>query len=152
MIVLLGEEVAQDTGGVAAADLVGRQGKVNALHEVPQLGHCILAEHSEWNRDRMSGRVNLTETVLEANPNCTRPRVSSASGQTEAPGGRASRHLPLSDGWQDKEHPEVNSHHQDHLKGQLAQYSLAQVEGTVNDHGAELDQQHEEEGLRHLVI
>lgn len=55
MIVLLGKEVAQDTGGVAAANLVGRQGKVNALHEVPQLGYRILVEHSEWNRTGCQG-------------------------------------------------------------------------------------------------
>lgn len=39
VVVFLGEEVAQDAGGIATADLVGRQSKVDALHKVPQLGH-----------------------------------------------------------------------------------------------------------------
>jgi hypothetical protein len=60
--------------------------------------------------------------------------------------------LPLSDGRQDKEHPEVDGQHQDHLESQLAQHGLAQVEGAVDDHGAELDQKHDQEGLWHLVI
>lgn len=55
MVELLGEEVAQDTGGVATADLVGGQGKVNALDEVPQLCHSILAEHPEWDRTGYQG-------------------------------------------------------------------------------------------------
>jgi hypothetical protein len=55
MVVFLGEEVAQDTGGVATADLVGGQGKVNALDEVPQLCHRILAEHPEWDRTGCQG-------------------------------------------------------------------------------------------------
>lgn len=45
VVVLLGEEVAQDAGRVAAADLVGGKGEVDALDEVPQLRHRVLAEH-----------------------------------------------------------------------------------------------------------
>lgn len=46
MVELLSEEVAQDPGGVATADLIGRQAKVDALDKVPQLGHCVLTEPS----------------------------------------------------------------------------------------------------------
>lgn len=47
VVVALGEEVAQDSGGVATADLVGRQTKVDALHKIPQLGHCVQTEPPE---------------------------------------------------------------------------------------------------------
>ena len=61
-------------------------------------------------------------------------------------------HAPLSDSGQDEEHPEVDGQHQDDLEGQLAKHGLAQLEGAVDDHGAKLDQQHNQEGLGHLVI
>ena len=44
VVVVLGEEVAQDTVGVATLDLVGRQSEVDALDKVPQLGDGILVE------------------------------------------------------------------------------------------------------------
>lgn len=44
IVVALGEEVSEDARGVAAADLVGGQPEVHALHEVPQLGHQVLAK------------------------------------------------------------------------------------------------------------
>lgn len=44
VVVLLGEEIPQDAGGVTATNLVGREAKVDALDKVPQLGHRILAE------------------------------------------------------------------------------------------------------------
>lgn len=47
MVELLSEEVAQDSGGVATADLIGRQGKVDTLEEVPELSHRVLTEHPE---------------------------------------------------------------------------------------------------------
>lgn len=44
VVVALGEEVPEDARGVATADLVGGQPEVHALHEVPQLGHQVLAK------------------------------------------------------------------------------------------------------------
>ena len=44
VVVLLGEEVAQDPVGVAAADLVGRQTEVDTLDKVPQLGRGVVSE------------------------------------------------------------------------------------------------------------
>lgn len=44
VIVALGEEVPQNTGGIAAADLIGRQPEVDALDEVPHLSDLVLAE------------------------------------------------------------------------------------------------------------
>lgn len=45
VVVLLSEEVSKDASGVATADLICRQGEVDALDKVPELGHKILAEH-----------------------------------------------------------------------------------------------------------
>lgn len=59
---------------------------------------------------------------------------------------------PLSDSRQDEEHPEVDADHQDDLEDELAQDGLAEVEGSVDDHGAELDEQHHQEGLGNLVL
>ena len=47
IVVALGEEVAQHSGRVATADLIGRQAEVDALHEVPQLGHRVQTETPE---------------------------------------------------------------------------------------------------------
>ncbi len=44
VVIALGEEVAQHAGGVTAADLIGRQTEVDALHKVPELGNCVLTE------------------------------------------------------------------------------------------------------------
>lgn len=41
---MLGEEVAQDAVWVATFDLVGRQAKVDALHEVPELSYRVPVE------------------------------------------------------------------------------------------------------------
>lgn len=141
VVVFLGEEVAEDAGGIATADLVGGQGEVDALHEVPQLGHSVLAEHPGMgggDRRRRGWSLRSPRLTGLCHASCPHPR-------TKAP-------LPLGDGWQDEEHPEVYGEHQHHLEGQLAQHSLAQVEGAVHDHGAELDQQHDQEGLGHLVV
>lgn len=43
--------------------------------------------------------------------------------------------LPLSDCWQNEEHPEVNSKDQNHLEHQLPQNSLPQIQSTVDHHG-----------------
>lgn len=45
MVEFLGEEVAQDASGIAAADLIGWQGEVDALDKVPELSHWVLIEH-----------------------------------------------------------------------------------------------------------
>ena len=39
-----------------------------------------------------------------------------------------------------------------HLKYELSQYSLAEVQSSVDDHGAKLDEQHHQEGLGDLVV
>ena len=44
VVVVLGEEVSQDTVGVATLDLVGRQSEVDALDKVPELGDGVLVE------------------------------------------------------------------------------------------------------------
>ena len=44
VVVVLGEEVAQHTVGVATLDLVGRQAEVDALDKVPELGNWVLVE------------------------------------------------------------------------------------------------------------
>lgn len=38
------------------------------------------------------------------------------------------------------------------LEDELSQHGLAQIQSPVDDHGAELDQQHGQEGLRNLVL
>lgn len=40
----------------------------------------------------------------------------------------------------------------EYLEDEFSQHSFAQVQGSVNDHGAELDEQHHQEGLRYLVL
>lgn len=44
IIVALGEEVPQNTGGITTADLIGRQSEVDALHKIPHLSHSVLDE------------------------------------------------------------------------------------------------------------
>ena len=44
IVVLLGEEISQNPSGVCRPDLIGRQGKVNTLGEVPQLGWLVVKE------------------------------------------------------------------------------------------------------------
>lgn len=58
----------------------------------------------------------------------------------------------VSDARQDKEHPEVDPKDQDDLEDDLPHHSLSEVEGPVHHHGAELDQDHDQEGSRHLVL
>lgn len=52
VVVLLGEEVSQNPSGIATADLIGREGEVYALDEVPQLGHRILTEHPAESQEK----------------------------------------------------------------------------------------------------
>lgn len=44
VIVVLGEEVAQDAVWVATFDLVGRQAEVDALYKVPELSNRVPVE------------------------------------------------------------------------------------------------------------
>lgn len=41
---------------------------------------------------------------------------------------------------------------QSDLEDEFSQYSFAQVQSSVDDHGAELDEQHHQEGLGNLVL
>lgn len=51
--------------------------------------------------------------------------------------------LPLSDSRKDKEHPQVDTENQYNLEDELSQDALPQVKCTVNDHGAELNEEHD---------
>lgn len=59
---------------------------------------------------------------------------------------------PFGNGRQDEEHPDVNAKDQDDLEDEFAQDRLAQVEGTVDNHGAELYEKHDQECFGHLVL
>lgn len=63
MVELLSEEVAQDSGGVATADLIGRQGKVDTLEEVPELSHRVLTEHPERTERERHSSMHLREMM-----------------------------------------------------------------------------------------
>ena len=52
VVVSLGKEIAQNSGGVSTADLIGRQAEVDTLDEVPELGHKILIKHPNGERER----------------------------------------------------------------------------------------------------
>lgn len=51
IIVALGKEVSQHTGGITAADLIGRQPKVDTLDKIPHLSDCVLAETPTLERE-----------------------------------------------------------------------------------------------------
>ena len=57
VVVVLGEEVAQHTVGVAALDLVGRQAEVDALDKVPELGDGVLVEPPGGGGKTVSARI-----------------------------------------------------------------------------------------------
>lgn len=44
VVVALGQEVSQYARGITTPDLIRRQTEVDALHKVPELGHCVLTE------------------------------------------------------------------------------------------------------------
>ena len=131
VVVALGQEISQDTGGVATADLIGRQAEVDTLDEVPQLSHGVLAETpgkgvmGQRLRFRLGQGELVTSTI---------------------------RHVPLSDPRQDEEHPEVDAKHQDDLEDDLPHHCLPQVQGPVHHHGAKLDQHHHKERFWNLVF
>lgn len=54
--------------------------------------------------------------------------------------------------WQDKEHPEVDAKQQDDLEDDLAHDWLSEVKGPVHHHGPKLDQDHDQERSRHLIL
>lgn len=60
--------------------------------------------------------------------------------------------LLFCDSWQDEKHPEVNSKEQDDLEDDFAHDRLSEVEGTVHNHGPELDQHHDQERAGHLIL
>lgn len=60
--------------------------------------------------------------------------------------------LLLCDSWQDKKHPEVDAKDQEDLEDDLAHNRLSEVEGPVHHHGPKLDQDHDQEGSRHLIL
>lgn len=60
--------------------------------------------------------------------------------------------LPLSDSREDEKHPEVYAKYQHHLKNTLPQQGLLQIEGPVHYHGTKLDEQHDQESFRDLVL
>lgn len=51
IIVALGEKVSQNAGGITAADLIGRQSKVDALDKIPHLSHSVVTETSARRRE-----------------------------------------------------------------------------------------------------
>lgn len=60
--------------------------------------------------------------------------------------------LLFCDSWQDEEHPEVDAKEQDDLEDDLAHDGLSEVESAVHHHGAKLDQDHDQERSRHLIL
>lgn len=68
VVVFLGEEVAKDTGGVTAADLIGRQAEVDTLDKVPELGHKVLIEHPT---ERQTNRRYVQLYYLEGQVMCS---------------------------------------------------------------------------------
>lgn len=54
VVVILGEEVSQDTSRVSTADLEGRQAEVNTLDKVPELSDKVLIEHPKQRRHKMN--------------------------------------------------------------------------------------------------
>ncbi len=60
--------------------------------------------------------------------------------------------LLFCDSRQDKEHPEVDAKEQDDLEDDLAHDRLSEVEGSVHHHGPKLDQDHDQERSRHLIL
>lgn len=132
VIVLLGEKVSEDAGGIAAADLIRRQREVDALHEVPKLSHEILTEHpaGEKKEKNEAQRIIRYDSTKE---------------------NKAAR-SPFGDGWEDEEHPDVNPEHQKDLEDEFSQHGFAEVQGSVDHHGAELDEEHDEERFGDLVV
>lgn len=67
-------------------------------------------------------------------------------------GGEKTTFSLFCDAWQDKEHPEVDPEDQEDLEDDLSHDRLSEVEGPVHYHGAELNQDHDQEGSRHLIL
>lgn len=77
VIIVLGEEVAQDAVWVATFDLVGRQAKVDALYKVPELSYRVPVEppveqkktHQEKETSMVLKRTRITTVRLYASSN-----------------------------------------------------------------------------------
>lgn len=63
MIVFFGEEVAENTGRVSTADLIGWEAEVNTLDKVPELGHKVLIEHPKQRGDTKKIIVEFFQTT-----------------------------------------------------------------------------------------
>ena len=60
--------------------------------------------------------------------------------------------LLLCDSGQNEEHPEVDAEDQDDLEDDLAHDGFSEVEGAVHHHGPKLDQNHDQERPRNLIL
>lgn len=60
--------------------------------------------------------------------------------------------VPVSNSWQDEEHPKVNAKDQDNLEHTLPKHGFPQVNGPVRYHHAKLEQEHHQKGLRDLIF
>lgn len=107
VVVALRQEVSQNTCRVTRSNLIGRQTKVNTFDKIPQLSHQILIE-APGDRQTGSSDTPVDLQFIRRTLRCT--------GE-----------LPLSDCWQNKEHPEMNPKNQNDLEDQLPQNCLPQV-------------------------
>lgn len=62
------------------------------------------------------------------------------------------KYVPLSDTWKYEEHPEVDTKHKYDLKDDLPHNSLPQVERSIHHHCRKLDEDHDEECFRDLIL
>ncbi len=61
VVVVLGEEVAQDAVWVATFDLVGRQAEVDTLYKVPELSNRVPIEppvKQKWHNERKNINIH----------------------------------------------------------------------------------------------
>lgn len=64
IIVALGEEVSQYTGGVTTADLIGWQAEVDALDKIPHLSDYVLAETPTGGREGFVERMETAQITI----------------------------------------------------------------------------------------
>ena len=117
VVVALRQEVSKNSCRVTRSNLIGWQTEVKTFDKIPELSHQVLIETpGDTQTDR---HINV-----EVKPQLC--YINELAGKGE---------LPLSDCRQDKEHPEVNPKNQNHLKDQLPQNCLPQVQSPVYHHG-----------------
>lgn len=63
VVVVLGEEVAQDAVWVATFDLIGRQAEVDTLYKVPELSNRVPVEPPVGQKKDMMREGDIHETV-----------------------------------------------------------------------------------------